>query len=614
MKKEQNANIDRAKVEMRYKEEQLLQKISTMEEFDQKKQLSDRRMLAEAYRDYGDFVSRVNPARAQKYYYLALKVLLEMFERGDMQEENLEELASAVDSLYMLVLGGEIRGEGIKEYMELIYARLKELEEDAEAARYIDPLDHMDEIYEYDNAIFERRSRRAEGAEEFTEGEIEEYIVPFCVEGTERRKAESRRIPTCRTLRFEEGIEVIEGVEKRSKFRKLILPSSVRTIGMLAFAHSSSLEEVRIPSGRIKGDAFRGCAKLKTVYLGADVRLDGNPFQECPNFEEVSISQDNTVYEVKSGVVVEKATARIVCVPAKRIAGKYVVDAGIREIGDFAFCCVESLRELEIRERLAAIGSSAFANCKNLIQIEGLDVSGEIGERAFEGCTSLKKIELCAGTVGHHAFTQCTSLEEAKIDARSIGWEAFDKCKTLSKVYLGDRLRQMGRTPFRRCPKLQMVRLPGGLELYLDQLPYKRHPSLILQVQCGSKSEAFAKLYNYPYVYEGEKTVHRTGDEITDADREVFLKQRFRDFCLDDSFVEILEGAGFQTPADVLIYPRRELEAMLEIPEVPGALVVEELGNIFDTMGISVRETRYDIDQIVEQGWKVYKAYMEPRD
>ena len=614
MWKKRDTEMNRAEAVTRYEEKQLLQKIEALEELDQKNQLSDRRMLVEAYRDYGRFASRVNPALAEKYYYLALGVLLEMFERGQLQEENLEELVSAVDSLYMLVLSGEIRGEGIKEYLEQICARIKELEEDAEAASYIDPLDHMDEIYECDDAIFERRPRQKEAVEEVTEGEMEEYVVSLRVEGLEKRRAARRIISTCRILRFEEGIEVVEGVEKQSKLQKLILPSSVKEIGILSFANSSSLEEAHIPSGLIGRDAFKGCGKLKSVFLGADVRLNGNPFQECPNLETISISSENTVYEIKNGVVVETAAARVVCVPAKRVAGKYKVDVGIREIGDFAFCSSEDLQELEIQGRLEAIGSSAFANCKDLIQIKGLDVSGEIGDYAFEGCTSLKEIELYADALGHHAFSRCTALEEARFDVRSLGWETFDKCKTLSKVYLGDRLRQMGRTPFRRCPNLQMVRLPGELEWYFDQLPYKRQTSLILQVQHGSRAEAYAKLYNYPYIYEGEETIRRIGDEVTDADREAFLTRRFRDFCLDDSFVEILEGAGFQTPADVLVYPSRELEAMLEMPDIPGELVVEELGNIFDTMSLSIRETRYDINSIVKQGWRLYETYMGNRN
>ena len=610
MREKRNIEINRAEAVARYKEKQLLQKIAALEELDQGDQLSDRRMLAEAYREYGKFLSNADPTRTLEMHFRAFRVLLEMFEDGHLEEKDLEMLSFPIWSINEIAFLQGAKGdyERTKQYLGLLEKRLKELEEEVEAAQNIKEPEGR-EAYDLYNAIFERRPRKTELPAESPESEADEYVVPLCVDGQERRVVEKFEVPTCRVLRFEDGIEMVKGVKSNSRFQKLILPPSVKEIGSYAFARVKNLEEAFIPSGIIGVSAFENCEKLKCISLGDDVLLKGNPFQECGELKDIIISPNNRAYKMMNNVLVEKDAVRIVCAPLMRMIGEYTVDADIQEIGDQAFCCAKRLTGLEFKNRLRKVGFHAFEGCENLTRIRGLDVSGEIGSGAFEKCRSLKSIELRADVLELHAFSECIALKDAVIDVRKLGRSIFNWCVSLTNLYLGDRLREMGAELFHECSALRLIRIPGELKEY-PQIPYQRQSPITLQVHRGSMAEVYAKAYNYPYVYEGEETIHRTSDEISEEDRKALLTRNFHDICLYPAFADILARARIKTPADALRYSRRELEAKLENPEATGADMVEELGNILDTLGLSIRETNYDLGRIIKEGWKLYEEYM----
>lgn len=84
---------NRDKVE-RWLYKQRLQKIATLEEYDQHNLLSDRRMLADEYEYLGDFLMFDDPLRAEACFRKALEIILALHEH----EANPN--ASTIDSLY----------------------------------------------------------------------------------------------------------------------------------------------------------------------------------------------------------------------------------------------------------------------------------------------------------------------------------------------------------------------------------------------------------------------------------------------------------------------------------------------------------------------------------
>lgn len=245
------------------------------------------------------------------------------------------------------------------------------------------------------------------------------------------------------------------------------LPTTLKTIGINAFAYCRSLETIDL-SGvtEIGSHAFGACSALKSVDLSGVKVLTSSVFSECSSLTDVKLSGMKTI---GSGAFED-------CIALKNIDLSLVAD-----FGDKAFCNCQSLetanlasavvigndryysdgrtfkgcyslRDVTFGNDLITIGNQTFENTaiENVILPEGLTNLGEgafsqcekltsvvfpkslsaIGERAFNNCTSLIKIEMPTGltSIGSDAFNGCTSLEEVSIPAtvREIGQNAFN--------------------------------------------------------------------------------------------------------------------------------------------------------------------------------------------
>ncbi|MBQ9690440.1 MAG: leucine-rich repeat protein, partial [Candidatus Methanomethylophilaceae archaeon] len=82
-----------------------------------------------------------------------------------------------------------------------------------------------------------------------------------------------------------EGIsEVCKSAFSGCRLKKVVLPDSVASIGMSAFASCSDLEEVILPKGlkRIGIRVFAGCASLSSIHIPDTVTSIGKEgFKDC---------------------------------------------------------------------------------------------------------------------------------------------------------------------------------------------------------------------------------------------------------------------------------------------------------------------------------------------
>lgn len=123
------------------------------------------------------------------------------------------------------------------------------------------------------------------------DGAYGEFVVPAEVDGCPVDTVEGVLIPNCRTLRFEEGIRVInlEGIPK-GEFLELILPKTLEALVGFSFAGCGSLERAVIPSGWIGRRAFANCRNLRTLELGQGVReIRGEAFRNCVSLQSVKL-------------------------------------------------------------------------------------------------------------------------------------------------------------------------------------------------------------------------------------------------------------------------------------------------------------------------------------
>lgn len=74
-----------------------------------------------------------------------------------------------------------------------------------------------------------------------------------------------------------------------SRIRKVIIPSSVKTIGESAFYGCSSLKEITISSSvkTIGRSVFSGCRSLTKVNLSSDTEIDSSVFNNCSKIIEL---------------------------------------------------------------------------------------------------------------------------------------------------------------------------------------------------------------------------------------------------------------------------------------------------------------------------------------
>lgn len=179
------------------------------------------------------------------------------------------------------------------------------------------------------------------------------------------------------------------------KITKIILPDSVREIGVAAFDFSQALEEIRYPEGMDFMDTPEAvtdsCPKLKTVYLPSTMkRIPTGFLSSCDSLEEIFIPDS------------------------------------VEEIGDIAFMYDSSLKTVHLPRSLKIIKEMAFCDCEALEELvlpEGLEI---IEKAVFSGCKSLRKIVLPSTLkrIEKHAFADCDSL--AKLDIPS-GCEVHEK-------------------------------------------------------------------------------------------------------------------------------------------------------------------------------------------
>ena len=231
-----------------------------------------------------------------------------------------------------------------------------------------------------------------------------------------------------------------------SKLSKIILPVSVKEIGVEAFANCTELTSVAFEeagatngvAGLTIGDrAFLGCEKLAVLTLPArleNISLAGfrmtelgisftdtpSAFEGCTALSEIIVAKgQNAKFTSEDGVLIGENGTALLYFPAAKRAENYQIPAGITRIGEGAFLSVSGLTgELILPGRVTSIGTAAFADCAKLTAVtfeEGLsDVT--IGDYAF----------------AYTGISVITFNEGSRITG--IGADAFAKDDTYDKV------------------------------------------------------------------------------------------------------------------------------------------------------------------------------------
>ena len=249
--------------------------------------------------------------------------------------------------------------------------------------------------------------------EEFKEALVDEWGVKYSKDG---RKLLGAPEKLSGSYSVKEGTRIIcNGAFYFCRsLSKIVIPSSVTSIGEWAFSNCGSLSTIVIPSSvtSIGDRAFSSCTSLKYISIPKSViGLNGNPFADwngklqclSPNF----INEDDILFNKDKNKIISFRNQNI---------ESYVIPSSVTSIGDWAFSGCSSLSEIVIPSCVIKIGNGAFYSCRSLSEIVIPSSVTSIDYGAFSDCSSLSKIVIPSSvtSIGDSAFYRCKFPDNLK--------------------------------------------------------------------------------------------------------------------------------------------------------------------------------------------------------
>ena len=230
---------------------------------------------------------------------------------------------------------------------------------------------------------------------------------------------------------------------------------------------------------------FSNCNALKKIILPSSLKsIRRYAFQDCTNLQSVEFSSDsiemeNSVFSGCTRLYDVKLPKKLVKIPASTFSGctnlrSCEIPSALKEIGVAAFADC-ALNKITIPSTVTKIGAAAFENCDKLLSIE-------LPSETFKGCKFLGKIVLPSQLVkiGDWAFSQCGCLLHVEFPntLQEIGDGAFyNNCLlqvdlppnlvriddyafesgTFRELKLPKSLTYIGRSAFGSCEELSSV-------------------------------------------------------------------------------------------------------------------------------------------------------------
>lgn len=265
---------------------------------------------------------------------------------------------------------------------------------------------------------------------------------------------------------------------------ELTVPASVTTFGSGVLSSTGNIENITFLAPTVPEDFYRGRSKLTTINIGPGVKTIGkNSFRENYTLKQLNI--DPAVSDLTIGYA-----AFYNC----DIIETLTLPAGVKELGNYAFQNIDSLKTVTIAEgsQLEKIGYQAFQYCITLqhINLEAATQLKDIAGQAFYQCYELKSITFpasietmvkdvlwydnkietitfLAAAIPVDFYASAQSLKTLNIGpgVKSIGNNAFKNIKTLKNLNIDPAVDGLaiGNNVFENCDGLELCHLPVGV-------------------------------------------------------------------------------------------------------------------------------------------------------
>ena len=239
--------------------------------------------------------------------------------------------------------------------------------------------------------------------------------------------------------------------------KSIIIPSSVKTIGTLAFYNCSYLTSVVIPEGvtKIENHAFAYCTSLPSITIPQSTLSIGyEAFGACWNLENLIIPDNVKSIGIRAFFGCKKIS-------------DITIPKSVTSLGYGAFTGCSSLKNVTIQANITNIEEQMFSLCSSLTNFIIPDSVTSIGDAAFYGCTNLTNITIpnSVKIIGDEVFCRCASLTSITIpdSVTSIGDEVFMECSNLSNITIPEGVSSISNRLFSGCSKLSSVTIPASV-------------------------------------------------------------------------------------------------------------------------------------------------------
>jgi hypothetical protein len=194
----------------------------------------------------------------------------------------------------------------------------------------------------------------------------------------------------------EEG-EITLGHNKFSTIKELVISDDVESIGNYQF-YGFGIEKLVIPASvtSIGVGAFANCKELASVTLNGQEEISCSMFENCSSLRSIDLT-------------------------------------GIKVIGNSAFANC-GLKTIDLKD-VESLEYSAFAGCESLLKVTLPASITVIPDSLFRNCYGLQKVEILGNvtSIGEGAFANCYLLNSINIpnSLETIGSAAFRNCETI---------------------------------------------------------------------------------------------------------------------------------------------------------------------------------------
>ena len=222
------------------------------------------------------------------------------------------------------------------------------------------------------------------------------------------------------------------------------------------------------PVTNIGAGAIKGKHKITSVKIPSSVTSIGDlAFAECTSLIEFIISENNSVYKSINGDIYSKDGKTLVQYAGSKT--EFIIEDGVTTIGFGAAYGCTKITKVTLPDSVTVIEGDGFYYCQKLESINIPDNVESIGNRAFYYDSVLETIDIGENskltTLGHSVFGICRKLTGVNLPngITTIPSQTFTGCYSITNINLPEHITTIGDRAFRNCTSLAEITIPESV-------------------------------------------------------------------------------------------------------------------------------------------------------